>query len=291
MSSDRILRGLLPTPGLRVVVVHATEAARRAAELHECSPTAAAVLARALVGGALLGGLGKGDARVTLQLEGDGPLRGLFIDASAEGAVRAWIRGPAVHFPGRDPADLAPTLGPNAYLSVLRELPGGEFYRGAIELSPPRLDEALARFFAVSEQVATRLATVVDVDDAGRVTRAAGILIQRLPGGDETVLGELGDRLARTDLGAAFAADGAVPTVAGLEDLEVLETTPIVYRCTCDRERAIRGIVAAGRSEVEAMIGEGGATLTCEFCKTVYRFSADELKQTLAAVGEPEPSA
>jgi molecular chaperone Hsp33 len=289
MTSDQILRGLLPAPDLRVIVVHATETARKAAELHGCSPTAAAVLARALVGGALLGGLGKGDERVTLQLEGDGPMRGLFIDASAEGAIRAWIRGPSVHFPGRDPTDLDAPLGPNKYLSVLRELPSGEFYRGAIELTPPRLDEALARYFEVSEQVPTRLGAVVEVGDDGRVARAEGILVQRLPGGDEETLAELGARLSGPGLAAAFASDGAVPALPGLEPLEVLERAPLAYRCPCTRERATRGVLAAGKAEIEAMIAAGGTALTCEFCKTVYRFSADDLR-TLAAAGEPEPS-
>lgn len=290
MTSDQILRGLLHAPDLRVVVVHATRAARKAAELHGCSPTAAAVLARALAGGALLGGLGKGDERVTLQLEGDGPMRGLFIDASADGGIRAWIRGPAVHFPGRDPTDLDAALGPNKYLSVLRELPSGEFYRGAIELAPPRLDAALARYFETSEQVPTRLGTVVDVDADGRVERAVGILVQRLPGGDEAVLAELGALLAGPGLAEAFAADGAVPALKGLESLEVLERTPLAYRCPCTRERAMRGVIATGRAEIEAMIAEGGTALTCEFCKTVYRFSPDELRAALSAAGEPEPS-
>ncbi len=282
MPSDQILRGLLPTPDLRVIVVHATDAARRAAELHECSPTAAAVLARAVVGATLLGGLGKGAARVTLQLGGDGPMRGLFVDASADGAVRAWIRGPKVHFPGRDPDDLGPTLGPDAYLAVLREQPNGELYRGTIELDPPRLDAALSRYFAVSEQVATRLATTIAVDAAGRIERAAGVLLQRLPGGDEATLAELGSALSAAELGRAFASDGAVPAVPGLEALEVLEQTPLAYRCTCDRERAVRGILAAGREELEGMIAEGGTVLTCEFCKTVYRFTADELREVAA---------
>ena len=281
MPSDQILRGLLPAPDLRVVIVHATEVARHAAALHECSPTAASVLARALVGGALLGGLGKGESRVTLQLGGDGPMRGLFVDASADGGVRAWIRGPAVHFPGRDPDDLLPTLGANAYLAVLREQPDGELYRGAVELEPPRLDGALARYFEVSEQVPTRLATVVETDGDGRIARAAGILVQRLPGGDDRALASLGEALSAGDPGRAFREGDSVPALPGLEALEVLERLPLAYRCACSRERAVRGILAAGREEIGEMIAEGGAALTCEFCKTVYRFSAEELRRTL----------
>jgi molecular chaperone Hsp33 len=281
MPSDLILRGLLPDPDLRVVVVHATEVARHAAALHGCSPTTAPILARALVGGALLGGLGKGESRVTLQLGGDGPMRGLFVDASADGAVRAWIRGPEVHFPGRDPDDLVPTLGANAYLAVLREQPDGELYRGAVELDPPRLDGALTRYFDVSEQIPTRLATVVETDGHGAISRAVGILVQRLPGGDDRTLAALGETLATPETGEAFRAGDAVPALPGLESLEILERLPLAYRCACSRERAVRGIVAAGREEIEAMIAEGSAVLTCEFCKTVYRFSADDLRAAL----------
>ena len=57
------------------------------------------LFAQALAGGALLGALQK-KGRVNLQLECDGPLAGLFVDADTDGNVRGYVRRPNVHFPG-----------------------------------------------------------------------------------------------------------------------------------------------------------------------------------------------
>ena len=70
------------------------------------------------------------------------------------------------------------------------------------------------------------------------------------------------------------------------ELIEVLEDVPLAYRCTCTRERARRGVGAAGRDEILDMVArDKGAELSCEFCKTVYRFEADELLALIDELG------
>ena len=62
-------------------------------------------------------------------------------------------------------------------------------------------------------------------------------------------------------------------------DLEILEKSPIEYRCTCSRERMERALISLGAEELQAMIDEqGGADLTCRFCDSVQHFSKEELE-------------
>ena len=98
--SDRLVRGLLPQRGLRAVFVRVTDTARVARMLHGLYPTAARLFAEALAGGLLLASLQKDRSRVNVQIECDGPVRGLFVDAHPDGNVRGYVRGPSVHFPG-----------------------------------------------------------------------------------------------------------------------------------------------------------------------------------------------
>ena len=63
-------------------------------------------------------------------------------------------------------------------------------------------------------------------------------------------------------------------------ELEVLETTPVEYRCYCSEERVSRALISMGADELTALIEEqGGAELTCQFCDKVYRYSADALRK------------
>lgn len=289
MFRDHLLRCILPGPSLRLLVVHTTQVAKEAARLHGCEPTAAEVLAHALSGAALLGGLGKGDQRVTLQLEGRGPLGGLFAEGSADGGLRAFVRHPHVNFPGRDGSDLHMSLGAGGYLAVLRDLPGGEFYRGVVPLAP-RLDLALETYFRSSEQVATAAAVAVRTGEGG-IERAAAVLVQRLPEGDELAVRRVRERMRTGALTRALdaglaGARIADELVADLGELELLEDVPLAHRCPCTRDRALRGVIAAGREEILDMVArEQGAELTCEFCRTPYRFEAGELLELVDRMG------
>src|SRR5262249_20699209 len=127
---------------------------------------------------ALLAALEKGGTRINLQLECDGPLRGLFVDASADGAVRGYVKN-------QELAGLAAALGKGGYLSVLRDLGRGEHYRSSVELAEMQIGPALERYFAVSDQVPPRVARVPD----------GGVLMQCLPGADPAVLASLGEGL------------------------------------------------------------------------------------------------
>ena len=65
--------------------------------------------------------------------------------------------------------------------------------------------------------------------------------------------------------------------------MEILETSPIEYRCYCSRERMERALLSIGREERRALIDEKGeAELTCRFCDNVQHFSRQDLEAMLA---------
>ncbi len=282
MADDHLLRALLPGPNLRVVFVSAAHTAHEAARIHGCAPTAAWALAHAVAGASLVAALGKDGQRVTVQVSGEGPLRLVFADASADGRVKAYVGAPGVPpAPGRDPSDMVASFGRGAAFSVLRELPGGELYRGSLDLDRPRLDGMLARYFETSEQIPTALSIDVRGPTSSAPETVRGVLVQKLPGGDDEAVQVLREALSGGALAAA-PADGSLPRLPGLEEVEVLERVPLAFRCTCSRERAEKGVIAAGAAELADMIEkDGGAVLTCEFCRTVYRFGADDLRALL----------
>ncbi|MDE7170411.1 MAG: Hsp33 family molecular chaperone HslO, partial [Oscillospiraceae bacterium] len=70
--------------------------------------------------------------------------------------------------------------------------------------------------------------------------------------------------------------------VLGEFELEVLETSPIEYRCYCTRERVSRALISLGKDELASLMKEqGGAELTCQFCDKVYRFDQGDLQALL----------
>jgi len=181
MSGDALIRGLLPGD-VKVAVVVCTQAARHAERVHHLAQVSASLLGQAFAGALLMASLQKGDSRVNLQVECDGPLRGLFVDAGADGVVRGYVKNPHVDMqsaPG--PYRWRPALGNTGFLSVLRDV-GAEYYRSSVALEHLDLPKDLAHYFATSDQVPTRVA--VEVAEAGEVPLGvvAGVLLQALPG-------------------------------------------------------------------------------------------------------------
>src|SRR5205814_3372118 len=82
---------------MRVLVCVAREPALEAARRHQLAAGSAAALAQAMTGALLLAGHDR--TRVDVQLECNGPLKGLLVDAEPGGAVRGLVRVPALCAP------------------------------------------------------------------------------------------------------------------------------------------------------------------------------------------------
>lgn len=280
--SDALLRVFFPQHDLKASVVLATDTAREARRLHGLRPTSAALLAQGLAGGALLASLQKGATRVTLQLECDGPLRGLLVDANSNGTVRGYVKQPGIEVESAGVFRWRPALGNKGFLSVLRDRGESDFYRSSIELEAFELAEDLERYFTISDQVATKVALGVVTGPARELSAVGGALVQALPSGNATVLGDLGAKLqASLDRALAAPVQTAAELAARLFEgmpYEVTGTTPVSFLCTCSREAVLSMLAALGKAELESMIAEQEkAEVTCQFCGTKHTASAAEL--------------
>ena len=287
--SDEVFSALLPRSGLRVVAALTTEVSREARRLHQAEAGSAALLSEALTAIALLAALQKERTRVSLQLECDGPVRGLLVDAEG-GSIRGYVKKPLLTVLGDEGAfHWRPLLGNSGYLSVLRDLGGGEYYRSSVELAAFELGHDLERYFANSDQVESvvRIRTV----PAGRevLGAAGGLLIQKLPGGDASALAAAGQRLVPRVLDRALPeANGSGPALLRSlfpdAEMDVLAKRPLEFRCGCSRERVHRALLALGKAELEDLLAtDGQAEAACEFCTTRYVIPHDELRTLIAA--------
>lgn len=291
---DRLVRGLFPARGLRALLVRVGDTARMVRILHGLTPATAHLFAEALAAGALVGALQKeARGRVNLQLEGDGPARGLFVDADPEGNVRGYVRAPGVDLPGEPAAAARAALGQAGFLSVIRDLGGGKFYRSAVALGGDDLAGVLRRWFAVSEQVETALDLCVAPRGDEPLGDVVGLLVQRLPDGDAAAVQALREALAGGALVEAVRRGGAAQEVlaaAAGPGFELLADQEVAYRCGCSLERARTAVSALGVEGVADVIAtQGQAEVTCEFCHAHYLLDREALEALLARLREAGP--
>jgi molecular chaperone Hsp33 len=265
--SDGLVRGVLPRANLKWALCVTPKLCAEAGRLHGLAAGSAAMLGEALTAGALLAALEKGGTRINLQVECDGPLKGLFIDASADGGLRGYVKAEQLH-------GTAAVLGRSGFLSVLRDLGRGEHYRSSVELKAMELGPDLERYFASSDQVQTRVA----------VSQGGGALLQCLPGAEVAELERVAEGLGKRLEGAlkTGSANAAAKELFGDEPFDLLASYPLSWTCTCSKERVLRAVASMGKEEIEDMLAkEGKASAKCQFCGRSYEVSGDELKGML----------
>ena len=231
---------------------------------------------------------GSGES-VTLQIKGDGPLGTILAVSDAEGNVRGYVQDASVELPLRADGklDVGSAVGHGGTLTVIKDLGLKEPYVGTVNLLGGEIAEDLAAYFVESEQIPSACGLGVLVDRDCSVLAAGGYLIQLLPGaGEDTIAKVEGGIYAAPSVTNQLRDDpdpaNLLRTVLSDFDLEILETTPIEYRCYCSRERTERALLSLGSKELEDILREQGkADLTCQFCDRIHSFSGEELRRMI----------
>ena len=83
-------------------------------------------------------------------------------------------------------------------------------------------------------------------------------------------------------LDSGMDGKGLLETVLGAFELEILEQTPVEYRCYCSRERVTRTLISLGRKELQDIVDEGKPIdIDCQFCDQIYRYTPEEIAEIL----------
>ena len=294
--SDTLVRAITRDGLVKAAAVSTRELTERARQIHGTTPVATAALGRTLAASSMLGNALKGDgASVTLQIKGGGPLGTVLAVSDNQGNVRGTVDHPEADLPLRADGklDVGGAVGCDGTLTVIRDLNLKEPYTGSVGLLSGEIAEDLAAYFVESEQIPTACGLGVLVDRDQSVLAAGGYLIQLLPGAGEDVIGKVEDgilaagavtKLLQEDPDPASLLRRVMPDF----DLEILETSPIAYRCYCSRDRMARALISLGAGELRALIDEQGqADLTCRFCDNVQHFTREELEALLSRATRP----
>ena len=104
---DYIVRAAAAQAQIRAFACTVRGAAETARQAHNTSPVVTAALGRLLGAGAMMGAMLKGDQDIlTLQIKGDGPVRGLTVTADSRGGIKGYADVPDVILPANDKGKL-----------------------------------------------------------------------------------------------------------------------------------------------------------------------------------------
>ncbi|HEX5045980.1 MAG TPA: Hsp33 family molecular chaperone HslO [Gammaproteobacteria bacterium] len=266
---------LLEDSGIRGALVRLEETWRQVIAEHNYTPQVRALLGEGVAATVLLASGLKVKPSVSLQLQGEGPLKLMVIQCTD--GLR--VRGMA-HYSSAPPA--LPLLGHGKLVVNLDTGRPNGLFQGIVPMTSSKLDGCLEAYFKQSEQLPTRL--ILKSSDR----QVAGLLIQVLPGHREDDASAIfndvaacADTVSTAEL-TELAADRLLPKLFAGHAIRLFSPKAVAHDCRCTPERLAGVVRMLGEDECKSLLAEQGQVeLTCEFCNRTFRYDDGEVQAML----------
>ena len=170
---------------------------------------------------------------------------------------------------------------------MMRSLPGGKLHQGLVSLE--RRDDvssAMMAYMLESEQVKSMI-DVACVVKGRKVVAAGGYVVQLLPDLTDTQLAIMAERVTVFPPMSKVLSQGGDPArvlgelLSGMPFTQ-LSDSPLRFECKCSQQRVVASLATLGRRELTQLMASGQpVVLSCDFCRTEYSVSQDQLRGLL----------
>jgi len=270
---DKVVRAISKDKTIRIAIVKNTNTAKEAQERHNLDFVSATLLSRAMTGATLISSFMKGEERIIIQMQGNGPISDIYAEAMSVGEVRGYVEmASEINVEAMKTIKDAIGIG---LLSVSRILSDQkEPSKGIVPIIKGDVSTDLASYFTQSEQIPTAMVLDVSLSDNGLIRQSGGIVIQALPGADDNMLKMLQDHLSNIDNLCNYFDDEMMPD-AILDKLIPIECDVISSRatdffCRCTKDIFKQRLLTLGVSELKDMREKEQNELICRFCNEHY---------------------
>lgn len=238
-------------------------------------------LGELLAAGSLLSANLKNEGTLIVQVQGQGRLKMLVVEATSENTVRAtarWDETAEIH----DDESLTALLGENSVFVLTHQPKDADPWQGVVPLEGDSIAQMLVNYMKRSEQLDTYITLAADDQAAG------ALLLQRLPEEElDDAAWEHVTTLAQTltpqEL-TGLDAHHALYRLYHETPPRVFEPETIEFACTCSRGKVSDMLLMLGGQEVGGVVAEQGSIqIDCDFCHTKYVFDETDVNALFGA--------
>ncbi|ABM01968.1 Hsp33 protein [Psychromonas ingrahamii 37] len=274
--NDQLQRFIFDAYQIRGEIAQAHNSFNDIIKKHDYSTEVANLVGELLIATSLITATLKFNGKITVQLQGDGPLNTAVINANQN----LEIRGTA-NVTGDTTGLSFKQLVGKGHLMITISPEEGERYQGIVALEKDSLSECLEDYFIKSEQLATRIILHASVKNKAQ---AAGLLLQTLPAVDENHeadfqhVSALASTVKEEEL-YTLSNDELLYRLYHQEKVRLFEIQPISFKCSCSKERCLTSLASITADEILEMLNEQGSIdMHCEYCASDYHFEKDDLQ-------------
>lgn len=279
--SDNMVRATVD--GIRIYAVDSTDMVEEACKRHGCWALAAAALGRTMTGALLLSATFKENERLTIKIEGDGPLGVVMADAGNMTA-RGYVDNPQVELPlNNGKIDVGTGVG-KGKIVVTRFVGMKTPVSGSAELVSGEIAEDITNYLYVSEQIPTCVSLGVLVGKDGTVIEAGGFFVQAMPEADDKTLHILEKNINELPSITVMLEEGLTPEdiiykICGPDIKPVIhDKSPVAFKCSCSRDTVAKILVSLPKEDIKEIAEDEQTEVSCNFCGNKYLFTKKEIE-------------
>jgi len=290
--TDTLVRAVTTDGNFRAIAIDATDMMNEVAKFHDATALGTTILGRALLGSLMVSNaILKGEERLAVIIDGQGPAGKVVVEASAQGEVRGYVANPTVDLPLTDKGtlDVAGAVGANGFMSVTKDFEDGEPFTGQVQLVTGEIGDDLTYYMAKSEQIPSAVAVSVTLADDGTIRSAGGFMVSALPDASDEDITALEDKLANLPaiadtLGDAHQPMALLQELFGANDVKLLATTEVALYPEISKRDYERMLATLPIQELQEMLAEDhGVEITDRFTGKNIQFDEAELTGIIAA--------
>ena len=283
----KLIRCITSDGAVMATALDSTDIVAKAEQYHKTSAVMTAALGRLLTATSMMGNMMKGEKdTITVRIAGNGPAGVVVAVADSKGDVRGYVGDSKVEIPLKENGklDVSGAVGNDGLIYVIKDIGLKEPYSGSVPLVSGEIAEDITAYYAVSEQIPTVCALGVLVNPDLTVKKAGGVIIQLLPGADNSTIDKLEENIKHIrpittmmDEGQSIK-DILFQMLSGFET-EILYEQETHYHCPCSRERTTSMLSSMSKDELDSMAEEmDEIKVECHFCNKEYIFTPEQIK-------------
>lgn len=276
MQTDYVQRFLFENLDIRGRLVCLTGAWQRMLDGRDYPEHIATLLGHTTALNVLLGANQKGAGRVTLQVQGSGPVKLLVADCTAELQIRGMASFEKALPEQRNERRL---LGDGRLAVTLEDVKSGQMYQSLVPLEGESLQQIFEHYLCQSEQLSAFLRLYAD---GGAL---CGLLLEKLPNADSrdpdgwNRVTHLASTLTLDETRDAQPYD-LLTRVFPEELMRVFRLYSVQYHCPYDEDKVKDMLRGLGRGELDSILAEHGeVVIRNEMCNHEYRFRREDIER------------
>src|SRR5690554_2840589 len=262
VMKDYTLIALAYDKQIRIYTSVSTKLVEQSRKFHKTLPTASAAMGRFLTASAMMSLMYKDGERLTLKIEGDGPIGQMTVEAKA-GIVRSTIQNPNVYLvyedgPKKGKLNVGKAVG-QGHLFVTKDWKNN-YFTSSSPLQTGEIGDDFTYYYAASEQTPSAVGLGVLVSGGKKVIQAGGFIVQVLPSASEETLTKLESIIANMDSVTNLLKNQKTPedilNLLSDNTAQILERHELKYHCGCSKRKYFNALKKLNVEALEEILHE-----------------------------------